>query len=97
MNSSQGGLISLAYKIRAEILLWAVEYEIIEKEMCYLKYRVNHWSGGRNEQGMSIMSLSIKGGRKENKSQDDKFFKNLFKHNTWRSISVLVRIDAKLS
>lgn len=46
---------------------------------------------------MSIVSLSIKGGSEENIAQvDKKRKKNLFKHNTSRSIYVLVRIHAKM-
>lgn len=74
MNSGRGGLISLAYKIGVEILWWVVIHEI-EIEMCYLKYTVSHWNGGRNKKGMSTLSISIKGREKENISPDDKLFK----------------------
>ena len=41
------------------------------------------------------MSLSIKGGSKENIYQAD-FLKNLFKPNIYRSICVLVKTHAKI-
>ena len=71
VNGRYGSLISLTYEIGIEILLWVMEYEI-EILMYFLKCRVNPWSGRKGWKIMSIVSLSIKGGSKENIAQVDK-------------------------
>lgn len=78
--SRWGRLISSTNKIGVETLLWAAEYEL-EIEMHYLKYGVNHWNGGRNKKGMSIMSYLLKEERKRIYHQMI-IFLNVLKHNT---------------